>query len=50
MCCNTAEVKEKYFNAGVETVGSTPAEFGAKIKSEMDRLGKVIKATGIRED
>ena len=47
---HTPEVKEKYFNAGVESVGSTPAEFGAKIKSEMDRLGKVIKAMGIRED
>jgi tripartite-type tricarboxylate transporter receptor subunit TctC len=44
------EVKEKYFNSGVETVGSTPEEFGAKIKAEMTRLGKVIRDTGIRAE
>ena len=47
---NTQEVKDKFFAGGVETVGSTPAVFGTKIKSEMERLGKVIKAAGIRED
>jgi tripartite-type tricarboxylate transporter receptor subunit TctC len=44
------EVKEKYFIAGVDTVGSTPELFALKIKSEMERLGKVIKAAGIKED
>lgn len=44
------DVKEKFFNAGVETVGSSPQEFTARIRSEMGRLGKVIKDAGIRAD
>ena len=45
---NRTDVKEKFFNAGVETVGSSPAQFAATIKSEMARMGKVIKDAGIR--
>ncbi len=44
------DVKERFANVGVETVGSSPEEFGAKVKSEMARLGKVIKEAGIREE
>jgi tripartite-type tricarboxylate transporter receptor subunit TctC len=43
------EVKELFQNAGVEVVASTADEFSAVIKSEMARLGKVIKDAGIRE-
>ena len=43
-----AEVKERFLSSGVETVGSTPEEFGATVKSEMARLGKVIRDAGIR--
>jgi tripartite-type tricarboxylate transporter receptor subunit TctC len=32
------------FNAGVEIVGNTPDEFAAFIKSEMTRMGQVIKS------
>ena len=46
---NKPEVKELFMNAGVEVVASTPDEFTATIKSEMTRLGKVIKDAGIRE-
>lgn len=42
------ETKERFFNSGVETVGSSPQEFAAVIKSEAIRLGKVIKSAGIR--
>ena len=45
---NRAEVKEKFFNAGVEVVGSSPEQLAATIKSEMARMGKVIKDAGIR--
>ena len=45
---NRADVKEKFFNSGVETVGNTPAQFAATIKSEMTRMGRVIKDAGIR--
>lgn len=42
------EAKEKLFNGGVEVVASTPAEFAATIKSEMARMGRVIRAAGIK--
>lgn len=42
------ETKERFFNSGVETVGNSPQEFAAVIKSETIRLDKVIKSAGIR--
>jgi tripartite-type tricarboxylate transporter receptor subunit TctC len=47
---NTAETKERFLNSGVEVVGGGPEEFAAKIKSEVARMGKVIKDAGIREE
>jgi tripartite-type tricarboxylate transporter receptor subunit TctC len=44
------EVKEKFLNIGVETLGNSPAEFAAIVQSEIIRMGKVIKAAGIRAD
>src|SRR6185295_4790078 len=41
------DVKERFIAAGVEPVGSTPQEMGNTIKSEMSRLGKVIRDAGI---
>ena len=40
----------KLLNAGVEAVNSSPEEFALKIKSEMVRMGKVIKDAGIRAE
>lgn len=45
-----ADVKEKFFRVGVETVGSSPAEFAATVKSEMVKWGKVIRDAGIRDE
>jgi tripartite-type tricarboxylate transporter receptor subunit TctC len=44
----SAEVKDRFRNIGLETVGSTPAELAAQIRGEMERLGKVIRDRGIR--
>ncbi len=44
------EVKERFLAVSVEVVGSTPDEFTAVIKGEMNRLGKVIKDVGIRAE
>jgi tripartite-type tricarboxylate transporter receptor subunit TctC len=44
------DVKEKFFAAGVEPVGGSPEELAAAMKSEMARMGKVIKDAGIREE
>ena len=34
------------FNAGIEIVGSSPEEFAAFIKAEMDRMSQVIRSAG----
>ena len=47
---NRADVKERFLNAGTETVGSSPEQLSSTMKSEMARMGKVIKDAGIRAD
>ncbi len=47
---NQPDVKARLFNVGVETVGSSPEEFSATMKSEIARMGKVIKDAGIRAE
>ena len=46
----TAEAKEAFFNRGADAVSSSPEELAAAIRADMDRLGKVIKDTGIRAE
>ncbi len=43
-----ADVRDKLFSAGVEAAGGSPRQLGESVKSEMARLGKVIKDAGIR--
>jgi len=43
------EVRERFFNAGVETVGSTPEQYAATIRADIARMSKVIKDAGIQE-
>ena len=45
---NRADVKERFLDAGVEVVGSTPEQFAAFIKSEIATMGKVIRDVGIK--
>ena len=47
---NQVDVKERFFNTGVEIVGDTPAELTANIKAELVRMGKVIAEAGIRAE
>ena len=42
------DVKQKFFDTGIETVGNSPEEFAATIRSDMARWGKLIKDAGIR--
>jgi tripartite-type tricarboxylate transporter receptor subunit TctC len=44
------ETVERLFNAGVEVVASTPEEFAAMIRTEMQVKGKIIRDAGIRMD
>jgi tripartite-type tricarboxylate transporter receptor subunit TctC len=46
----SADVKEKLFNAGIESIGSSPEDLMKQIRSDTATLGKVIKAAGIRID
>lgn len=43
-----ADIREKFFNAGIEAVGTSPEELAAYVKSEMARMGRVIRDAGIR--
>ena len=46
---NRPDIKERFLSdEGTEAVPSTPQELTASIKSEMSRLSKVIKDTGIK--
>jgi tripartite-type tricarboxylate transporter receptor subunit TctC len=47
---NLPDIREKLFASGVEVVGSSSAELGAAMKTDMARMGKVIREAGIRED
>jgi tripartite-type tricarboxylate transporter receptor subunit TctC len=46
----TPEAKELIFNQGADAVGSSPEQFIASIKSDLARMGKVIKDLGIKEE
>ena len=42
------EVAKRLAAEGAEVIGSTPDEFGAHLKAEIARVGKVVRAAGIR--
>jgi len=46
----SSDAREKFLAVGVEVVGSTPEQFTTAMKTEMSRMGKVIRDAGIRED
>ena len=44
------EVRERYAALGLLPVGSTPDEFSAQLKAEIERWGPVVKKAGIKAD
>ncbi len=44
------QIKDLFFNAGSETIGSTPDEFAQQIKSELAKWSKIINASAIKAD
>ena len=44
---NAADVREKIANTGAEPVGNSPSDFAQIMKSEIARMGGVLKAAGI---
>jgi len=47
---NKPEIKQRFAAAGVETIGSSPQVLAGAVKSEMSRLGKLIKDIGLRDE
>ena len=44
------DVKDKLAADGADAVGNTPAEFGAHIKSEVAKYGKLVKQIGLKAE
>lgn len=45
-----AEMRERLIAGGVDPQGSTPEEFAAYVRSEVEKWARVIKATGAKPD
>jgi tripartite-type tricarboxylate transporter receptor subunit TctC len=43
-------LKERFLADGAETVGNTPEEFAAIIRSDLAKWGKLVRAAGIKPD
>ncbi len=44
------DIREKFTDAGMDAMASTPEQLGASVKAEVSRVGKVIRDAGIRAD
>jgi tripartite-type tricarboxylate transporter receptor subunit TctC len=47
---NLPDIKEKFSNIGIETVGSSPQELTSAMKAEIARTAKLVKEAGIRTE
>jgi tripartite-type tricarboxylate transporter receptor subunit TctC len=47
---NTPDVQDRFVTGMIQTVGSSPEQLAARVSSEMARLGKFIRQTGIRAE
>jgi tripartite-type tricarboxylate transporter receptor subunit TctC len=44
------DVRQRFEQLGYDPIGDTSAEFGATIRSDIEKFAKVIKAAGIKAD
>jgi len=47
---NLPATKERFLALGAEPVGNKPEEFGAYLKSELAKWGKIVKESGAKVD
>ena len=45
-----SDLRQRLASQGAEPLTSTPAEFAAYLRSEIDKWGKVVKAAGMKVD
>lgn len=45
-----SELREKLAALGLEAVGSTPQQYGAHLKEELAKYGRIVKSAGIKLD
>jgi tripartite-type tricarboxylate transporter receptor subunit TctC len=46
----TADIKDKLLGAGIEVIGGTPEQLTATMKSEVARMGRILKGAGVQKD
>ena len=44
------EIREHFEQAGIELVGGTPEQFGAQLRSDIEKFSKVARAANIRAE
>jgi Uncharacterized protein conserved in bacteria len=44
------DVQDRVATLGFDVVASTPEQFAAQVKAEIEKWGKVIRAAGIKAD
>jgi len=44
------EVRERFTSVGTQVVGSTPDEFAAQIRADIEKWGQVVRTAGIRAE
>ena len=45
---NSSDMKQKFLDSGIEALSSSPEELAATIKSDIAKIGKLVKDAGIR--
>jgi tripartite-type tricarboxylate transporter receptor subunit TctC len=44
------DTRKRFLSSGAEPVANTPEEFAARIRADMEKWGRVVKAAGIRPE
>ena len=47
---NTTDIRERFISTGSEAASSSPEQFAAAIKTEIAKMGKLIKDAGIKAE
>ena len=47
---NRPELKSRFSNVGVDAVTTAPEEFAATLRAEIARMGKMIRAAGLKDE